>query len=219
MTRTVPVSCPMDCFDLCRFQVTVTDSRITGITGDQDHPLTCGKICPKGRDLVKRHSHPDRLRHPMIRRKSGFVRTTYSEVLDRVADTLSSVHDQWGPTGVLNYASDGYGGVKSRIQSIFFNCLGGDTRFSGSLCWAAGIAAQTFDFGEVRGHLPEDAANSDLVMVWGRNPKATSLHFYTLLKQAEKNGTRIIVIDPILSALLSIPSSRIQQSPLVPMWR
>jgi len=100
---------------------------------------------------------------------------------------------------VLNYVSDGYGGVKSRIQSIFFNCLGGDTRFSGSLCWAAGIAAQTFDFGEVRGHLPEDAANSDLVMVWGRNPKATSLHFYTLLKQAEKNGTRIIVIDPILS--------------------
>jgi anaerobic selenocysteine-containing dehydrogenase len=199
MTRTVTVSCPMDCFDLCRFQVTVTGSRITGITGDPDHPLTRGVICPKGRDLQMRHSHPERLRHPMVRRKSGFVRTTYEEVLDRVADTLTSVHDRWGPTGVLNYTSDGYGGVKSRIQSIFFNCLGGDTRFSGSLCWAAGIAAQTFDFGDARGHLPQDVANSDLIIVWGRNPKATSLHFYTLLKQAEKNGTRIIVIDPIQS--------------------
>ncbi len=199
MIRTVPVSCPMDCFDLCRFQVTLTDSRITGITGDPGHPLTRGVICSKGRDLVKRHSHPERLRHPMVRRKSGFVRTTYSEVMDRVAATLASIHDKWGPTGVLNYTSDGYGGVKSRIQSIFLNCLGGDTRFSGSLCWAAGIAAQTFDFGDARGHLPEDVANSDMVIVWGRNPKATSLHFYTLLKQVQKNGTRIIVIDPIQS--------------------
>jgi len=199
MIHQVPVSCPMDCFDLCRCKVTVDGNRIMDIKGDPDHPLTRGVICPKGRDLVKRHSHPERLRHPMVRRKSGFVRTTYAEVLDRVADTLTSVHDRWGPTGVLNYVSDGYGGVKSRLQPIFFNCLGGDTRFSGSLCWAAGIAAQTLDFGEARGHLPEDAANSDLVLVWGRNPKATSLHFYTLLKQAEKNGTRIIVIDPIRS--------------------
>jgi anaerobic selenocysteine-containing dehydrogenase len=135
----------------------------------------------------------------MVRRKSGFVRTTYAEVFDRVAATLASIHDQWGPTGVLNYTSDGYGGVKSRIQSIFFNCLGGDTRFTGSLCWGAGMAAQTFDFGDVQGHLPKDVLNSDLVIVWGRNPKATSLHFYTLLKQAEKNNTRIVVIDPIQS--------------------
>ncbi|MCF8087553.1 MAG: molybdopterin-dependent oxidoreductase [Desulfotignum sp.] len=199
MTRTVPVSCPMDCFDLCRFKVTVTDNRVTGIAGDPDHPLTRGMICSKGRDLVKRQEHPDRLHYPMVRKKSGFVRTTYIEVLDRVAATLTSVHDRWGPAGVLNYTSDGYGGVKSRVQSIFFNCLGGDTRFTGSLCWAAGMAAQTFDFGDARGHLPEDVANSDLVIVWGRNPKATSLHFYTLLKQAEKNGTRIVVIDPIQS--------------------
>jgi anaerobic selenocysteine-containing dehydrogenase len=189
----------MDCFDLCRFHVTVTDSRITGITGDPGHPLTRGMICPKGRDLVKRHSHPERLRYPMVRKKSGFVRTTYAEVLDRVADTLAGIHDRWGPAGVLNYVSDGYGGAKSRVQSIFFNCLGGDTRFTGSLCWGAGMAAQTFDFGDVRGHLPEDILNSDLVIVWGRNPKATSLHFYSLLKQAEKNNTRIVVIDPIHS--------------------
>lgn len=199
MTRMVPVSCPMDCFDLCRFQVTVSDNRITGITGDPDHPLTRGKICPKGLDLLKRQVHPDRLTCPMVRRKSGFVPATYAEVIDRIAGTLKSVHEQWGPTGVLNYTSDGYGGAKSRIQSIFFNCLGGDTRPSGSLCWGAGIAAQTFDFGEARGHLPQDVMNSDLVMVWGRNPRVSSLHFYSLLKQAQKNGTRIIVIDPVQS--------------------
>jgi anaerobic selenocysteine-containing dehydrogenase len=189
----------MDCFDLCRFLVTVSDNRIMDIKGDPAHPLTRGIICSKGRDLIQRHSHPERLQHPMVRKKSGFVRTTYNEVLDLVAATLTSVHERWGPAGVLNYVSDGYGGAKSRVQSIFFNCLGGDTRFTGSLCWGAGMAAQTFDFGDVRGHLPEDILNSDLVIVWGRNPKATSLHFYSLLKQAEKKNTRIVVIDPIQS--------------------
>jgi anaerobic selenocysteine-containing dehydrogenase len=199
MTSTMPVSCPMDCFDLCRFLVTVDGNRIMDIQGDPDHPLTRGVICSKGRELVKRHAHPDRLKHPMVRKKSGFVRTTYAEVLDRVAATLTSAHDRWGPAGVLNYTSDGYGGVKGRVQSIFFNCLGGDTRFTGSLCWGAGMAAQMFDFGDARGPLPEDMLNSDLILVWGRNPKATSLHFYTLLKQAQKSGASIIVIDPIRS--------------------
>ena len=199
MTRTVCVSCPMDCFDLCRFLVTVDGNRVRDIKGDPDHPLTRGVICSKGRDLVKRHTHPDRLRHPMVRKKSGYARTSYHEAMDRIAGTLRTVHDRWGPAGVLNYISDGYGGVKGRVQSIFFNCLGGDTRFSGSLCWGAGIAAQRFDFGDVRGHLPGDVLNSDLVILWGRNPRVTSLHFYILLKQARKNGTRVIVIDPVRS--------------------
>ena len=121
MTRTVPVSCPMDCFDLCRFLVTAEGNRIKDITGDPNHPLTRGTICQKGRNLLSRHQHPHRLRYPMIRRKSGFVRTTYDEVFDRVAETLTSIHDTVGPAGVLNYSSDGYGGTKNRIQSIFFN--------------------------------------------------------------------------------------------------
>jgi anaerobic selenocysteine-containing dehydrogenase len=203
----------MDCFDLCRFLVTVEGNRIMDITGDPNHPLTRGTICQKGRNLVTRHQHPDRLRYPMIRRKSGFVRTTYDEVFDRVAETLASIHDTVGPAGVLNYSSDGYGGTKNRIQSIFFNCLGGDTRFTGSLCWAACIAAQTFDFGDVRGHLPQDAANSDLVIIWGRNPKATSLHFFQLLKQLQKKGVRIVVIDPIRSDTAKVLGSHIQVKP------
>ncbi len=213
MTETVRVSCPMDCFDLCRFLVTVKDNRITDIKGDPDHPLTRGMICSKGRDLVKRHSHPDRLRHPLIRRKSGFVRTNYQDVMDRIAGILRSVHDRWGPAGVLNYISDGYGGVKGRVQSIFFNCLGGDTRFSGSLCWGAGMAAQRFDFGTARGHLPQDVGHSDFVIVWGRNPNATNLHFFQLLKHLEKKGIPIVVIDPILSDTAKILGTHIAVKP------
>jgi len=213
MTETVRVSCPMDCFDLCRFLVTVDGHRIRGIKGDPDHPLTRGVICSKGRDLVARHHHPDRLRHPMIRRKSGFVPASYEEALDRIADVLTGIHEADGPAGVLNYASDGYGGTKNRIQSIFFNCLGGDTRFSGSLCWGAGMAAQTFDFGTARGHLPQDVCHSDLVIIWGRNPNATNLHFFHLLKQLAKKEIPIVVIDPVLSDTAKVLGTHIAVKP------
>jgi anaerobic selenocysteine-containing dehydrogenase len=203
----------MDCFDLCRFLVTVDGNRIMDIKGDPNHPLTRGTICQKGRNLVARHHHPDRLTYPIIRRKSGFVRTTYDEVLDRVAGILTAIHDTVGPVGVLNYSSDGYGGSKNRIQSIFFNCLGGDTRFTGSLCWAAGMAAQAFDFGTSRGHLPQDVHHSDLVMVWGRNPRSTNLHFFHQLKQLWKNGIPIVVIDPILSDTAKVLGTHIAVKP------
>lgn len=200
MTAIVPVSCPMDCFDLCRFLVTVDGNRITGLQGDPHHPLTCGVICKKGRGLLDRHHHPDRLTYPLLRQGQSFQRISYDRALDLLADQLCRIKKDHGPTAVLNYSSDGYGGMKNRIQSIFLNTWGGDSRFSGSLCWSAGMAATTYDFGQARGHLPQDVLNSDLVMVWGRNPRVTNIHFYHLLQKARKNGTQIVVIDPVHTA-------------------
>ncbi len=200
MQKHVYVSCPMDCFDLCRFLVTVENNRVIDLKGDPDHPLTRGLVCRKGKQLIDRLTHPDRLRHPLIRKNDSFVKTSYDHVFDLVAKKLSTIKERYGNTAILNYTSDGYGGTKNRIQSIFFNCFGGDTRFEGSLCWGAGIAAQTYDFGTPRGHLPQDVLNSKLVILWGRNPKHTSIHLQSLLVRARKQGTRVIVIDPVRTA-------------------
>ncbi|HCY85065.1 MAG TPA: hypothetical protein DHV36_08020 [Desulfobacteraceae bacterium] len=190
------VSCPMDCFDLCRFLVTVENNRVTGLKGDPDHPLTRGAVCAKARQLITRHHHPERLTQPLIRTDSGFSPISYEKAIPLVADKLDRIIRRHGPTAVLNYTSAGYGGAKNGIQNIFFNALGGDSRFTGSLCWGAGMAAQKYDFGQARSNFPLDVLNADLVILWGRNPKVTNLHLYKLLTQAEKKGTRIIVIDP-----------------------
>lgn len=197
--KEVRVSCPMDCPDLCRYIVGVENGRVTSLTGDPDHPVTRGAVCKKGKDLVKRCYHPDRIRTPLIRKGDAFVPVSYDEVFDVLAETLSGIKDRYGPSAVLNYTSDGYGGLKSRAQTIFFNCFGGATVPRGSLCWSAGIAAQTYDFGSPRGHDPDDVLKSDMILLWGRNPKVTNIHLYTRLKQAQKNGSRIIVIDPVKS--------------------
>jgi len=187
----------MDCFDLCRFIVTVKNQKIVNLKGDPEHPLTRGVICPKAKHLIQRHHHPQRIVRPLIRTSNGFVPASYDRVFDLLADNLTRVKNEYGSTAFLNYTSDGYGGMKNRSQAIFFNYFGGDSRFSGSLCWSAGMAAQKYDFGQARGNIPSDVLNSDLVILWGRNPRVTNLHLYTLLKRARKTGTKIIVIDPV----------------------
>ena len=197
MKKKFKASCPMDCTDLCRFIVSVENNKIVKIEGDPEHPVTKGFICKKGRALVKRLYHPQRIKHPLIKKGNDFVKASYDEVLDIIVQNLTSVKKKYGTKAILNYTSDGYGGIKNRIQNIFFNCFGGVTQPEGSLCWSAGIAAQKYDFGSAKGHFPDDILNAQTILVWGRNPKYTSIHLYKLLKQAQKKGSHIIVIDPV----------------------
>jgi len=213
MQKQVYVSCPMDCFDLCRFIVTVENNRVTGLRGDPDHPLTRGFICKKGKKLMERLTHPGRIQHPLIRKGNSFVKISYDKVFDLLAKRLSAIKDCHGNTSILNYTSDGYGGMKARTQSIFFNCFGGDTRFDGSLCWGAGIAAQKYDFGTPMGHVPHDVLNSKLVILWGKNPVYTSIHLQSLLVRARKQGTKVVVIDPVKTATARVFKNHIPIRP------
>jgi anaerobic selenocysteine-containing dehydrogenase len=213
MQKQVYVSCPMDCFDLCRFKVTVEDNRVVHLKGDPDHPLTRGVVCRKGKKLVEHLVHPARLRHPLMKQGDTFVKISYDQVFDLMAKKISAIKERYGNTAILNYTSDGYGGCKNRIQSIFFNCFGGDTRFEGSLCWGAGIAAQKYDFGAARGHLPQDILHSKLVILWGRNPNHTSLHLQSLLGRAKKKGCRVVVIDPVKTATAEAFGTHISIAP------
>lgn len=200
MKKQISVSCPMDCWDLCRFVVTIEEGKITKFAGDRHHPVTKGFTCKKGKDLVQRMLHPDRIRHPLVKKKGRFVKASYEEVFHIIVDKLVSIKQKYGTQAILNYTGDGYGGIKNRIQTIFFNCFGGVTQPEGNLCWGAGIAAQQYDFGNSKGHFPDDILNAQTILVWGRNPKDTGIHLYKLLKQAQKKGSRIIVIDPVKTA-------------------
>ncbi len=200
MGKKYSVSCPMDCPDLCRYIVTVKNNKIVKLIGDKSHPTTQGFICKKGKALVDRLYHPDRIKFPLVKKGDGFVQASYDEVIDLVSDKLIKIKKEFGNKSIINYSSDGYGGIKNKVQSIFFNCFGGVTEPDGSLCLGAGIAAQDYDFGAAKGHFPGDVLNAETIIVWGRNPKFTSIHLYSLLKKAHKNGSRIIVIDPVKTA-------------------
>jgi anaerobic selenocysteine-containing dehydrogenase len=55
--------------------------------------------------------------------------------------------------------------------------------------------------------------HSKLVLIWGSNPASTAPHIMPFLRQAQRNGTRIIVIDPIRTLTARSADLHIQPYP------
>lgn len=110
--RVVPTFCEL-CFWKCGVLAHVRDGRVTKITGNPAHPLSRGRLCPRGTGGTGLLYDPDRLKRPMLRReKRGeqvFEEVSWEEALDFTASRLLNLKDRYGPEALALY-SHGYGG-------------------------------------------------------------------------------------------------------------
>jgi len=213
MAQKVRFACPLDCFDLCGLIATVESGRVTRIQGDPEHPVTQGKVCIKGKKLLERLYHTERLQRPLLKKGDRWRPISWDAALETIAAKLTRIKKENGSTAVLHYSDAGYGGIAKTADRLFFNHFGGVTVPKGSLCWAAGMAAQTYDFGVARGHHPEDIARAKTILLWSRNPVYTNMHLVGFVNQARKNGARVILIDPLKSASAGIAGLHIPVKP------
>lgn len=199
MSKVHQSACPLNCWDSCGFLVTVDDGKVTKVDGDPNHPITEGKICGRGRMLETKTNSPDRLRYPMKKQNGEFVRISWEQALDEIADKLREIKETSETTAVLHSHDYANNGLLKALDQRFFNGYGGVTEIVGSICWGSGIEAQSWDFGRSYGHGPLDIYNSKHVVVWGRNVSRTNMHLYHHLQQVKKKGATITVIDPIFN--------------------
>ncbi|MBM4394059.1 MAG: molybdopterin-dependent oxidoreductase [Deltaproteobacteria bacterium] len=110
--RVVPTFCEL-CFWKCGVLAHVRDGRVTKLTGNPKHPLSRGRLCPRGTGGAGLLYDPDRLKRPMIRReKRGeavFEEVGWAAALDYTAEKLMKIKEKYGPEAVALY-SHGYGG-------------------------------------------------------------------------------------------------------------
>jgi len=151
--------------------------------------------------------------YPLKKENGTFKRISWSAALDMMAEKIGKVLLQYGPLSLLHYYDGGYGGLLKNLESRFFSALGGCTVHRGSLCWAAGLAAQRYDFGDILSHPHQDLINSSLVIIWGRNPANTQLHLLPYIKEARENGTKVILIDPLKTASAAIADQYVRVNP------
>lgn len=206
-------ACPLNCWDSCGFTVTIEDGRISKIEGDKDHPITKGKICGRGRLLEERTNNPSRLTQPLKKIDGQFQPVSWKQALDEIAIKMKKVKEKYGSTAVLHSHDYANSGLLINLDSRFFNCFGGVTELTGSICWGAGIEAQKWDFGDSYSHSPEDVLNSKHIVIWGRNVARTNMHLYEYLQEAKRNGATITVIDPIYNATAKIADRYISIKP------
>jgi anaerobic selenocysteine-containing dehydrogenase len=213
LAQTVKSACPLNCFDSCGFNVTIDKGKVVKIEGDPNHPITKGKICGRGRMLETRANSTDRLSKPLKKINGEFHPISWKQALDEIAEEMSKVKEKYGSTAVLHSHDYANSGLLINLDKRFFNCFGGVTELTGSICWGAGIEAQKWDFGDSYSHSPEDILHSKHIVVWGRNVARTNMHLYEYLQEAKKNGATITVIDPIFNATAKIADQYISIKP------
>jgi anaerobic selenocysteine-containing dehydrogenase len=196
--------CPLDCPDSCGMIATIVNGRITGLSGDKDHPYTNGFICRKMRSYPERVYDPKRILFPQIRdgRKGegNFRRISWDETFDILVNRLTEIKQKYGGESILPYSYAGNMGAVNRFAGYpFFHRLG-TSRLDQTICAAASGAGWQKHCGSIPGSPPEKALDADLIVCWGMNCKVTNVHFWQYVAKAKKRGCRVLVIDPYRNA-------------------
>jgi anaerobic selenocysteine-containing dehydrogenase len=199
-----PSVCTLDCPDTCSLTVSVADEKIVKVRGSRANPLTEGAICKKVSNLTPEFVHgPDRIRTPLRRtgERGGdaFEPISWDEALDAIHAGLSKVIDRWGSQAVIPFNYAGPHGILAQdsMSLRFFNRLGASRLTRDSLCGGVrGRAASSVLGKGVPGATMEQAALSDLIIVWGNNATCSNLHLVRHINAAKRKGAKLVVVDP-----------------------
>ena len=205
----VSTVCPLDCPDSCSLDVRIQDGRIVAIDGSSLNPITDGYICAKVRKFPDRVYGPDRLLYPAIRKGpkglASFQRTSWDEALGIVAERLSDARTRWGGASILPYSYGGSNGLLTQDTSdaTLFRRLGA-SRLARTVCAAATGAANAAMYGKMASVTYPDFQDARLILVWGANPSASGIHLVPHIREAQRRGGTLIVIDPRTTQLAKL---------------
>jgi len=90
----------------CSLDILTKDNHIVGIQPAMDGPANLGALCVKGQFAYDYVSHPDRLKHPLVRREDGQLHeTSWDDALQVAADGFRKVTQKYGRDAVYGIAS------------------------------------------------------------------------------------------------------------------
>jgi anaerobic selenocysteine-containing dehydrogenase len=196
--------CPHDCPDTCSMVYEVEDGKLKGVKGNPDHPMTRGGLCVKLKDYEKRHYHPDRLLHPMKRvgpkGEKKFERISWDEALDTIVDKWQKIIAEHGPQAIMPNSYLGNQGLVHGLNGgdAFFARMGA-TVTERTFCGEGSCTAWLLTIGPTAGVDPESFIHSKFIVVWACNSVSTNLHHWHIIKEAQKKGAKVVVIDSYAS--------------------
>lgn len=200
-TTFVRGACPHDCPDTCATIAEVQDGRAVRFYADKQHAYTQGWLCAKVRPYLERVYAPDRILYPLRRvgpkGSDQWERISWDEAIGEIARRWKKIIAADGAAAILPYS---YSGTIGMLQlgvcnARLWNRMGA-SGLQRSICGAAAELAVESTYGARWAPDPADVLDSKLVVIWGHNPASTGPHFMPLLRQAQKNGAHVVVIDP-----------------------
>ena len=211
--RVVDSVCPY-CGVGCQLSFHVLGDRIVEVSG-RDGPANHGRLCVKGRFGFDYVRHPQRLTVPLIRRTDApkdpaalgepgamerlFREATWEEALAVAGAGLRRIKDAHGPGALA-----GFGSAKgSNEEAYLFQKLvrlgfgSNNVDHCTRLCHASSVAALLEGVGSGAVSNPvADVAHAEVIVVIGANPAVNHPVAATWIRNAVRQGARLIVIDP-----------------------
>ncbi len=186
-------TCALDCPDRCSLLVRAEAGGLR-LRGDPDHPYTRGFACAKIRRYPGRLTSPHRIREPWVRAGEGFRQASWEEALEVACAGLLRARRE-DPASVLHIRGDGVKGASKAFPGYVFAALGArSTR--GSLCDSAGIAAIVQDAGALAMNDPHQLDGAEAVVLWGKHPRACSVHLAAQVVTARRRGVPVLAVNP-----------------------
>lgn len=217
--RVVHGTCPHDCPDSCALETQVDENgRAVIVRGRADHPITRGWLCAKVNRYLERVYHPERLLYPLRRvgpKGSGkFERISWDEAISEITSRWKQIIAEHGGQSILPYS---YAGTLGTVQGgvtdeRLWNRLGA-SGLERAICGHAAEEGVQLVVGGRLAPSPEVLVESKLILIWGSNPASTAPHVMPFLRQAQKNGAQVIVIDPIRTLTARSADQHIQPYP------
>ena len=222
--------CPF-CGVGCQLTYNVKDNRILSVEG-RDGPTNHTRLCVKGRYGFDYANHPQRLTQPLIRRANApkhgdftmdpasvmevFREATWEEALELAGGKLRQLRDQYGKKSLA-----GFGSAKGSNEEAYLFQKLVRTGFGSNnvdhctrLCHASSVVALLEGLGSGSVSNPvSDVAQAEVVILIGSNPTVNHPVAATWIKNAIKNGTKLIICDPRRSDMARIAHRFLQFKP------
>ena len=205
--RIVPTFCEL-CFWKCGVLAYVKDETVYKIEGNPKHPLSGGKLCPRGLGGIGALYDPDRLRRPLIRTRlpggeEKWREASWDEALDLTARRLAEIKAKHGAASIALF-SHGHGGgfFKTLVKAM------GSTTIvapSNDQCRGPRESGFGLTFGAEIGSVETiDVPSSRCIAFFGTH-LGENMHNTAVqdMSHASAAGATFITVDPRFSILAS----------------
>ncbi|MGF7452552.1 formate dehydrogenase subunit alpha [Pasteurella bettyae] len=197
----VRTTCP-HCAVGCQYNLLVKDNKLVGAEG-VDGPSNNNRLCVKGRfGSYKFVMSQDRLTDPLIKdRGTGkFRKASWDEALDLVASKFMALKRQYGSDSLAGFAcsrspnEDIY-----MVQKMVRACFGtNNVDNCARVCHSASVEglAKTLGSGAMTNTIYDITHDVDVILLVGSNPEEAHPVIGMQIREAVRNGTKLIVVDP-----------------------
>lgn len=194
--------CRSNCFAGCFLNVHVRDGKVVRTSMREMPDPAYNRVCLKGLSHVQRVYDPDRLKYPVKRvgeRGAGkWERISWDEAIDTITTKWKELQAKYGRDTIsFSKTSGNYGSLAMNYPNKLVNYLGATSILPVNDSAFGFGTMNAFGFGLFfNGNEPKDTANAKCILIWGSNPTEAQIQNWHFIKEAKRNGAKIIAIDP-----------------------